>query len=66
MPYYQSSEVSRASKELDERLEAWRNQALGQHVYLILDARYEKVRLGACIQDAAVLIAYGVNAMGLS
>jgi transposase-like protein len=59
-----SSEVSRASKELDERLEAWRNQALGQHVYLILDARYEKVRLGACIQDTAVLIAYGVNAMG--
>ena len=59
-----SSEVSRASKELDEKLENWRNQALGQYVYVILDARYEKVRLGGCIQDAAVLIAYGYNEMG--
>lgn len=59
-----SSEVSRASKELDEKLEAWRNQALGQYVYLILDERYEKIQVGGCIQDAAILIAYGINSLG--
>jgi putative transposase len=59
-----SSEVSRAIKELDEQLKAWRERALGQYVYLILDARYEKVRLGGSIQDAAILVAYGVNVEG--
>jgi putative transposase len=48
-----SSEVSRAIKELDEQLESWRNRELGHYVYLILDARYEKVRVGGCVQDAA-------------
>ena len=51
-----SSEVSRAIKELDEQLESWRNRELGHYVYLILDARYEKVRVGGCVQDAAILI----------
>lgn len=59
-----SSEVSRAIKELDEQLKAWRERALGQYVYLILDARYEKARLGGSIQDAAILVAYGVNVEG--
>ena len=59
-----SSEVSRAIKELDEQLKAWRERELGHYVYLILDARYEKVRQGGCIQDAAILIAYGVNMEG--
>ena len=51
-----SSEVSRAIKELDEQLESWRNRELGQYVYLILDSSYEKVRVGGCVQDAAILI----------
>lgn len=59
-----SSEVSRAIKELDEQLEAWRERELGHYVYLILDARYEKVRQGGCIQDAAILVAYGINLEG--
>ena len=59
-----SSEVSRAIKELDEQLESWRNRELGHYVYLILDARYEKVRVGGCVQDAAILIAYGINLEG--
>ena len=59
-----SSEVSRAIKELDAQLESWRKRELGHYVYLILDARYEKVRVGACVQDAAILIAYGINLEG--
>ena len=40
-----SSQVSRAATpQLDEKLEAWRNSELGEIVYLLLDARYEKVR----------------------
>jgi len=39
-----SSEVSRASKTLDDQLEAWRDRPLGQFAYVYMDARYEKVR----------------------
>ncbi|NNE46904.1 MAG: transposase [Rhodothermales bacterium] len=41
-----SSQVSRAAQELDEELQAWRAREIGQVTYLILDARYEKVRHG--------------------
>ncbi|SDY70332.1 Transposase, Mutator family [Citreimonas salinaria] len=40
------SQVSRAAKLLDEELEAWRNRPLGQVIYRIFDARYEKMRHG--------------------
>ena len=56
-----SSHVSRATAQLDEVLEAWRNRSLGEYVYLYLDARYEKVRQDGQVRDAAVLIAAGVN-----
>ena len=39
-----SSQVSRAAKLLDEELQAWRDRPLGEIKYLILDARYEKMR----------------------
>jgi putative transposase len=55
-----SGQVSRAAELLDEELEAWRNRALGKTPYLILDARYEKVRHGGSVRDCAVLIAIGV------
>ena len=45
-----SSQVSRAAKLLDEELEAWRNRPLGEIRYLIVDARYEKVRLGGVVR----------------
>ncbi len=41
-----SSQVSRAAKLLDDELEAWRTRKLGETGYLILDARYEKMRHG--------------------
>jgi len=59
-----SIQVSRASAELDEVLERWRNRPLGVTPYLFLDARYEKVRYEGQVRDAAVLIASGVMDSG--
>lgn len=59
-----SSEVSRANKKLDEMFAQWRSRPLGEMVYLILDARYEKVRVNGCVVDNAVLIAYGIDPQG--
>ena len=55
-----SSQVSRAAKALDEELEQWRNRPLGETPYLIVDARYEKVRHGGSVVDCAVLVAIGI------
>jgi len=56
-----SSEVSRAAAELDAQLTAWRERPLGRCPYLVLDARYEKVRDGGVVVDCAVLVAMGVR-----
>ena len=56
-----SAPVSRAAKLLDAELEAWRNRHRGEIRYLILDARYEKVREGGWVRDAAVLSAIGMG-----
>jgi hypothetical protein len=42
-------------------LEAWRNRPLGEVKYLILDARYEKMRHGGVVRDGAVLSAIGIG-----
>ena len=60
-----STQVSRVTKELDSSLEQWRNRPIGQIKYLILDARYEKVRHGGHVIDNAVLIAYGIDYEGV-
>jgi transposase-like protein len=59
-----SAEVSRAAKLLDEELSAWREHEIGAIRYLILDARYEKVRYAGSVVDCAVLIAMGVRPDG--
>ena len=59
-----SSDVSRAAALLDEDLAKWRNRPLSQVKYLVLDARYEKIREGGRIVDCSVLIAIGVDAEG--
>lgn len=56
-----STQVSRAAKLLDDELEAWRTRPLGEIRYLIVDARYEKVREGGVVRDAAVLSAIGIG-----
>jgi putative transposase len=59
-----SSDVSRATALLDEELSKWRNRPLGLVKYLILDARYEKVRVAGCVRQCGVLLAVGVDAEG--
>lgn len=59
-----STQVSRAAALLDEQFEQWRKRALGEILYLILDARYEKVRLNGQVISCAVLCAIGINADG--
>ena len=59
-----STQVSRASAQLDEVLQSWRMRPLGTIIYLYLDARYEKVRIDGQIRDVAVLMASGVDLEG--
>ncbi len=59
-----SSDVSRAAALMDEEQAKWRSRPLGAIKYLILDARYEKVRLAGCVRDCAVLVAIGVDEQG--
>jgi transposase-like protein len=59
-----STSVSRAAQELDTELEAWRRRPLGAVRFVVLDARYEKVRHGGSVVDCAVLIATGVRPDG--
>ncbi len=59
-----SSQVSRAAQLLDEELRSWRERPLGKLTYLIVDARYEKVRHGGSVVDCAVLVAVGVLPTG--
>jgi len=59
-----STQVSRASKELDEILEKWRSRDLGKTPFIQLDASYEKVRVDGSVRSCAILIASGVNTEG--
>lgn len=59
-----STQVSRAAAELDADLEAWRSRPLGEVRYLILDARYEKVRHGGTVVSCAILTAIGIGPDG--
>lgn len=56
-------DVSWAAKLLDEELGTWRNRSIGEIVYLILDACYDKVRhVGNVVDSAVLLAAVGVRA----
>ena len=59
-----STQVSRVMAELDTHLQAWRERPLAACPFIILDARYEKVRHGGKVIDCAVLWAFGVDACG--
>ncbi len=62
---FSASTVSRINKRLDEQLEQFAARRLEEaYPYLILDARYEKVREGGYVVSRAVLIAIGINAEG--
>jgi putative transposase len=57
-----ASTVSRLNVKLDEELERFAHRRLSEpYPYLILDARYEKVREDGVIASQAVMIAIGVD-----
>jgi transposase-like protein len=55
-----SMQVSRAVQALDEELTKWRERPLSEVPYLLLDARYEKVRVAGAVTSCALLIAVGI------
>ena len=59
-----ATQVSRATAQLDEVLQEWRERPLGEIIYLYLDARYEKVRVAGQVRDVAVLVATGITPEG--
>jgi transposase-like protein len=61
-----SMTVSRVAGELDEKLSAFGSRRLDQTdwVYLMLDARYEKVRVDGKVVSQAVLVTVGFTAEG--
>ena len=59
---FSASSISAINKRLDESLAAFAGRPLQEPFpYLILDARYERVREGGVIRPQAVLVAIGVN-----
>jgi putative transposase len=60
-----ASTVSRLTKRLDEDLARWRNRRLVEsYPYLIVDARYERVRQNERIEGQGVLVISGVSGKG--
>ena len=62
---FSASTISRINAKLDVDLKTFAERPLeGSFPYLILDARYEKVREDGVVRDRAALIAVGVDATG--
>jgi putative transposase len=59
---FSASSISRINKRLDSELEKFANRGLEEdYPYLILDARYEKIRQDSVIRTQAVQVAIGIN-----
>lgn len=59
---FSASAISRMNKTMDGQLKRFAQRRLEvEYPYLILDARYEKVRVDGVIRDCAVLVAVGIN-----
>jgi putative transposase len=62
---FSASAISRINQSLDEELEKFAQRRLEEdYPYVILDARYEKVREDGVIRSQAVLVAIGINRDG--
>lgn len=62
---YSKSTVSELCKELDVKVEAFRNRPLtGEYPFLTVDATYFKVRENKRIISKALMIAYGTDVQG--
>src|SRR5215813_3041604 len=62
-----STTVSRVAQELDEQLDQVRSRRLDEKSfpYLMIDARYEKVRIEGHVVSQAVLVTDGINSEGI-
>lgn len=59
---FSASTVSQLNVRLDKELAQFASRRLeAEYPYLILDARYEKVRIDGVIRSQAVLVAIGIN-----
>jgi putative transposase len=59
---FSASTISRMNQSLDKELEKFANRRLDDaYPYLILDARYEKIRENGVIRSQAVLVAIGID-----
>jgi len=59
------SRVSRMCSELDEHVEQWRGRPLTEACpYLMVDAKYVKVRSGGVVVSKALVVAFAVQADG--
>jgi putative transposase len=62
---FSASSISAINKRLDESLAAFAERPLAEPFsYLIIDARYEKVREAGVVMSQAVLIAVGIDRVG--
>ncbi len=62
---FSSMTISRYAEELDSELNAWRDRPLKEdYLYVIVDARYDKCRVGAQIIDVAIFTAIGIDSQG--
>src|SRR5690625_7193571 len=62
---FSKSQVSRLAGELDEELQAWRERPLEMaYPYVMVEARYEHVRVGKRVVNQRVLIVSGVRGGG--
>src|SRR6476660_6115732 len=59
---FSSATVSRVVQRMDEELAQFASRRLEEpYPYLVLDARYERIREAGAVRSQAVLIAVGIN-----
>ncbi len=56
-----STQVSRAAADLDAMLQSWRERPIAPICHLLIDARYEKVRMGGIVRSCAAFTAIGIR-----
>jgi len=60
-----ASQVSEIRRKLEERVKEFRTRPLkSEHVFVWVDALYEKVRFEGKVMSVAIMIAYGVDEEG--
>ena len=59
-----ADQVSRAMREMDDELDAWRNRPIGAVRALFLDATYHKARVNGVVVSVATFVVVGILADG--